>query len=318
MIVTLSASRIGPRPSARGNLCGASYPGHRSYRGAMTTPETLIAAVDAGDVATVSRLRRGRPGPGQCPRRRRRVRPAARPVPVRSRRARHAARRGPGDGRVRCRGARPPGPPARAAGRGSRRGPGVRGGWVHGAPPGGVLRQDGGGPDAARGRSGRRGGADERARQPATPRGRGRPAHRGLSIARRGRGTDVDATQHGGYTPLHEAAQHGDVELASCSSPPARIRGPAPTTVGRRRPWPRPLATWTWRAACARSRPADATVSRGRRGPRSSACAGRGEGGLDGRHAAPGDLRRCRSAPRPPGRGTPRRAPAPRRWRCST
>jgi ankyrin repeat protein len=26
-------------------------------------------------------------------------------------------------------------------------------------------------------------------------------------------GSDVDATQHGGFTPLHEAAQHGDVEL---------------------------------------------------------------------------------------------------------
>ena len=24
----------------------------------------------------------------------------------------------------------------------------------------------------------------------------------------------MNATQHGGYTPLHEAAQHGDVELA--------------------------------------------------------------------------------------------------------
>jgi ankyrin repeat protein len=23
----------------------------------------------------------------------------------------------------------------------------------------------------------------------------------------------VNATQHGGYTPLHEAAQHGDIEL---------------------------------------------------------------------------------------------------------
>jgi ankyrin repeat protein len=27
-------------------------------------------------------------------------------------------------------------------------------------------------------------------------------------------GADVDATQHGGYTPLHEAAGNGDVELA--------------------------------------------------------------------------------------------------------
>jgi ankyrin repeat protein len=26
-------------------------------------------------------------------------------------------------------------------------------------------------------------------------------------------GADVNATQHGGYTPLHEAAQHGDVEM---------------------------------------------------------------------------------------------------------
>jgi adenosylhomocysteine nucleosidase len=26
-------------------------------------------------------------------------------------------------------------------------------------------------------------------------------------------GADVDATQHGGFTPLHEAAQHGDVEM---------------------------------------------------------------------------------------------------------
>ena len=29
-----------------------------------------------------------------------------------------------------------------------------------------------------------------------------------------GAGADVNATQHGGYTPLHEAAQSGDVELA--------------------------------------------------------------------------------------------------------
>ena len=26
-------------------------------------------------------------------------------------------------------------------------------------------------------------------------------------------GADVNATQHGGYTPLHEAAQHGDIEM---------------------------------------------------------------------------------------------------------
>lgn len=26
-------------------------------------------------------------------------------------------------------------------------------------------------------------------------------------------GADVDATQHGGFTPLHEAAQHGDAEM---------------------------------------------------------------------------------------------------------
>ena len=27
-------------------------------------------------------------------------------------------------------------------------------------------------------------------------------------------GADVNATQHGGFTPLHEAAQHGDVEMS--------------------------------------------------------------------------------------------------------
>ena len=58
-------------------------------------------------------------------------------------------------------------------------------------------------------------------------------------------GADVNATQHGGYTPLHEAAQHGDVEMVelflSAGADPT-IAGR--TTVATRRPtWPRPPAT---------------------------------------------------------------------------
>ena len=40
----------------------------------------------------------------------------------------------------------------------------------------------------------------------------GRAQRRGLPGPARGR-RRCEATQHGGYTPLHEAAQHGDVEM---------------------------------------------------------------------------------------------------------
>ena len=68
------------------------------------------------------------------------------------------------------------------------------------------------GADAARRRrSGRRLHA-QRLREPAAARRGGGPPPRGLPRALAA-GADVNATQHGGYTPLHEAAQHGDVEM---------------------------------------------------------------------------------------------------------
>ena len=103
-------------------------------------------------------------------------------------------------------------------------------GRLHGAPFRGVLRQGGGGEDAA----GAGASVDvvhaQPVREPAAPRRGGRAQRGGLPGPARRRVPTSNATQHGGFTPLHEAAQHGDVEMAELflsagADPPAPRRG---------------------------------------------------------------------------------------------
>ena len=151
---------------------------------------------------------------------------------------------------------------------------------LHGPPFRRLLRQAGGGADAHRGR--RRGQRllDQRASGPAAPQ---RAAGRHIEVCRLliASGADVNATQRHGFTPLHAAAQHGDIELVELLS------------VGRR-----------GSPASASDAPMAATADRGRGGsPRG--------GGRDGRLSRRPERRRLRrvgSEPTESARSADRRA----------
>ena len=128
---------------------------------------------------------------------------------------------------------------------------------------------------------------------PAAPQRGGRAPHRGLPRAARGRGRRERHASTAGFTPLHEAAQNGDVELVelflSAGADPSRRSDGA----RRRRRSPRPPATSTWRGGSARSpRRAD------RRAPGRASRVSR----VRGSARAPTDGRPSRTSPARPGR----------------
>ena len=68
------------------------------------------------------------------------------------------------------------------------------------------------------------------------------PTGAGLALAVAA-GADLDATQSGGFTPLHEAAHRGTRPWSICSSRPAQTPPDAPTTGAPRPTWLAPTVT---------------------------------------------------------------------------
>ena len=276
-----------------------------------------------------------------APRRRRRVGAAARPLPLRPGDDGRAPRRGPGPRRVRGRRPRPRRSAARAArgrpgaaSRRSRRMASRRSTWRRSSARPRSARHA-----ARRRRRGRRRTRTTPSRTSRSTRPRRAATSRSAGVLLAA-GADVNATQHGGYTPLHEAAQHGDVELVelflSAGADPTH-RGRGRRDAGRPRRGGRPC-----RPRAPPPRGGDRTVGgadrtfvralAGAHGPSGWTGQGKGAsaGGALGEQclADAGERRFDRrdpcgqsGTPRPASASSARqrrRGPSPRRSRCST